>query len=137
MPWPSTVASRHGRTPYRIERIYASPVLTDPAAWILLIRGAIPEVRGSGVEQRGWPGSQGPDGLVVVRRVHPKRERTVHRMRGRVPVRRGGVRDSRQLARVGTAAMKIVSVERIPVDAGHTERPGRHMRRKCAGLVDH
>ena len=28
--------------------------------------------------------------------------------------------------------MKIVSVERIPVDAGHTERPGRHMRRKCA-----
>ena len=28
--------------------------------------------------------------------------------------------------------MKIVSVERIPVDAGHTDRPGRHMRRKCA-----
>lgn len=28
--------------------------------------------------------------------------------------------------------MKIVSVEQIPVDAGHTERPGRQMRRKCA-----
>ena len=28
--------------------------------------------------------------------------------------------------------MRIVSVERIAVDAEHTERPGRQMRRKCA-----